>query len=389
MEFDNSVVPYKFKRYVSCPTPESLRKLVKSKGLVAVHVGATFDDDASRARGNSMRVSTVGKPLVFDLDLQDIPITNVDKKDMSANDRWVPAVFGVARVLKAALEQIFGYEHFLCVYSGRRGCHLWVLDERAFHLTDEARRAITEMLRGTPYKKEPRLLAPYHNIVNNPSFEAALEMHNTVWYDTILRPRSKGGVGVLDTDADIEKFLDILFTPNLSGYGWPTSKVDAVKNANAQDLSRVKLLVNGKRGGDAFETIINALNIHIRKRLDTIKFTYCWPCIDVDASSKRDHLTKVPFSMHGSSGRIAVPIDLNVSEEGGAPPRVPRLLAKKLIENDSDTVAKFRAYVTAACAALDLASPAAEAMDTSDGSEGVGTNDIEDLVTPPKRPRQD
>lgn len=394
LEFDDSIVPYKFKRYASCPTPESLRALAKSRGLVALHVGATFDDSANRARANSTRVSTVGKPLVFDLDVQDIPIVRREKKDMAANDRWTGAVIGVARVLKAALEQIFGYEHFLCVYSGRRGCHLWVLDERAFHLTDEARRAVTEMLRGVPDKQDDRLLVPYNSILNNPSFEAALEMHDRVWYDTMLRPRGQGGAGVLDTEADVGKFLDVLFTPNLSSCKWPQSKLDAIQSANVRELTRAKMLVNGKSGRDAFEAIQGAVkaNVALSTRLRTIRFTYCWPCIDVDASSKRDHLTKVPFSMHGSSGRIAVPIDLDVppaEEEGGAPPRVPRvprLWASKLLANDPASVRQFEEYVAMAHAALDRACPA--------DVPSAQPMDIEDLAgrarpDPSKRPRRD
>ena len=391
LEFDDSIIPYKFKRYASCPTPEALQALAKSRGLVAIHMGATFDDSANRARSNAARVATAGKSLVFDLDLQDIPIVNVDKNNMSANDRWVPAVFGVARVLKAALEQIFGYKHFLCVYSGRRGCHLWVLDEGAFRLVDEARRAITEMLRGVVNKQEPRLLAPYNSIFNNPSFEAAIEMHDRVWYDTMLRPRGQGGVGVLDTEADIAKFLDVLFTPNLLSHNWPQSKLAAVQNANARELARAKMLVNGKSGKDAFEIIQGALkaNLALSARLRTVRFTYCWPSIDVDASSKRNHLTKVPFSMHGSSGRIAVPIDLDVPLEGeGVPPphvpRVPRLSAGKLLANDPASVRQFEQYVAMAHAALDRASAKPETMNTPDG---LGTSDIEDLVAPPKRQR--
>jgi hypothetical protein len=201
---------------------------------------------------------------------------------------------------------------------------------------------------------------------------------------------------VLDTEADVAKFLDVLFTPNLSRCGWPRSKLDAIQSANARELTRAKLLVNGKSGRDAFETIQDAVkaNAALSARLRTIRFTYCWPCIDVDASSKRDHLTKVPFSMHGSSGRIAVPIDLDVppaEEEGGAPPRVPRvprvprLWASKLLANDPASVRQFEQYVAMAHAALDRACPA----DTLSAQP----MDIEDLVgrarpDPPKRSRR-
>jgi hypothetical protein len=384
-EYDPAVTSYKFRRYNSCPTPEALRKLATSRGIVALHLGATFDDVATRARNNAARVTSVGKPLVFDMDIQDIPIIQREKCDFAANDRWTNAVIGVARVLKAALEQAFGYKHFLCVYSGRRGCHLWVLDEGAFHLTDGARRAITEMISGTVDKQDARLLVPYPNIVHNPSFEAALQMHHRIWYDTMLRPRGMGGVGVLDTYADIVKFVDILFTPNTSSRDLKPKTVDKLRTLNARERDNVCATLAGKFGEEAFHLVERAVwnNPFMSERLKIMKFTYCWPCIDVDASSKRDHLTKVPFSMHGVSRRLAVPVELDV-RRGGDPPRVPILKANKLLQHDEKAVTDLAAYVEMAHAALTRACVQRHAVGVDD-VDTTHMDDIEDLVAAPAK----
>ena len=65
---------------------------------------------------------------------------------MAGNDRFVRLLFGAAHVLQTCLQEIFGFEHYLAVYSGRRGVHVWVLDERAWRLTTEARKAICAAL---------------------------------------------------------------------------------------------------------------------------------------------------------------------------------------------------------------------------------------------------
>ena len=50
----------------------------------------------------------------------------------------------------------FGFKHILWVYSGRRGVHCWIFDERARILSAEARKAIVsylELLKGGTHQQ--------------------------------------------------------------------------------------------------------------------------------------------------------------------------------------------------------------------------------------------
>ena len=49
-------------------------------------------------------------------------------------------------VLKVALEQDFGFKHIMWVFSGRRGIHAWVCDDRARLMNNQIRSCVTSYL---------------------------------------------------------------------------------------------------------------------------------------------------------------------------------------------------------------------------------------------------
>lgn len=50
------------------------------------------------------------------------------------------------KIIDASLKEDFGFKHIMWVYSGRRGVHCWVCDERARKLNNDTRKAIVDFM---------------------------------------------------------------------------------------------------------------------------------------------------------------------------------------------------------------------------------------------------
>ncbi|XP_060676976.1 DNA primase small subunit [Hemiscyllium ocellatum] len=273
-------------RYLSFNNSNELEKEMQKMVPYKIDIGAVYSNKPSQH--NSMKSGTFhaeSKELVFDIDMTDYDDvrTCCSSADI-CHKCWTLMVIAI-KILDRALEEDFGFQHRLWVYSGRRGVHCWVCDDSARKLSQAARSAVAEYLSvvkgGTDTIKKVHLNSPIH-----PSIQESITLIDSYFEDYALNKQD-----VFGSKETWQKVLALVPDEFHEGL-----QIDFDKARNATD--RWKLLQR---------TLTKQVNDH---HLEEIKLQYCYPRLDINVSKGINHLLKSPFSVHPKTGRISVPLDV-------------------------------------------------------------------------------
>jgi len=303
-----------YKRYVTAKDAEEFRaKMGEHPGLMALHVGPVWYKKVEKPGLNqdTRLLSEAPRPhrreLIFDIDLNDYDFMDLyegpqdplypETRKLSlekCDAAWPVAGIAVQLLVKMLHEQ-FGFNDFLCCYSGRRGVHLWVLDERAMVLDNEGRSAIATFLDITKQlTKDGKRATEAHSL-----FVKRYNLMETVhalFQDVIV-----GQMGALDMLTAREEFLERL---DLSQHESMHNLADEVSRKDsgldAWKYIKTKVRDQAKKRPKACGWFAN--------RLDELVLSYVWPRIDFNVTKGTNHLIKSPFVAHPKTLRIGVPL---------------------------------------------------------------------------------
>ncbi|RNA03041.1 DNA primase small subunit-like [Brachionus plicatilis] len=258
-------------RYQTFSDYNEFEKELLRKCPYKIDIGGIYNQIPKDSKNWTQGVLTVEeRELVFDIDITDYDDVRYCCSGSGICNKCWPLMHFAIKILDKALEDDFGFEHRLWIYSGRRGIHCWIADETARKLTSQARYAIAEYLTvvkgGENVAKKVNLGYNLH-----PSLRRASKIISKGFEDYTYEFGDKMRAG--KTSSERWK----LFQSHLQKF---TSK-------------KVKLSQN---------------------LTEEIMFQYCYPRLDIEVTKGLNHLLKSPFCVHPKTGRVCVPIEPEKSE---------------------------------------------------------------------------
>nr|CCA14049.1 DNA primase small subunit putative [Albugo laibachii Nc14] len=303
-------------RYKTFQNHQGFRNAMLKQMPCKIDIGAVFSiSPADKGKVNPTEFIAEERELVFDIDLTDYDDTRTCCREASTCSRCWSFMIAAVKVLDTALRQDFGFKHILWVYSGRRGVHCWVADDKARVLTNEARTSIVHYLSlvegNENSKRKVQLRYPLH-----PSLHRATEILEPLFHEIIL---SENGQDILNDEKEFSKLLAMVPDEeirNTLAEKWRRSLEEAESpESKWNDLQKA---VHSALGNKSHKRTYAAYSEDSERKknlqqlkgcLQEIVCAYLYPRLDVNVSKQRNHLLKSPFAVHPKTGRICVPID--------------------------------------------------------------------------------
>ncbi|KAG0358557.1 hypothetical protein BG005_002177 [Podila minutissima] len=311
-------------RFQSYKTMDEFRQELARLCPAKIDLGAIYNirpKDKSMVRPAAF--IPVSKELVFDIDMTDYDEIRTCCSGGDVCTKCWEFMTVAMKIIDVALRDDFGFKHLLWVYSGRRGIHCWIGDERARKLNNEQRKAIVSYLEvikgGTQQGRKVKLPNTLHPSLSR-SYDIIGQHFPSIVFDS---------QDVLTEPDNWEKVLAII--PD-----------DGVQASLRSEWEKSPTRDPSKKWEDLKDAIGSAIAAAPKKRQTLehvprdIMFQYTYPRLDEKVSTNINHLLKSPFCVHPKTGRVCVPIPIETCEEFDpkSPPTIP-MLANELDEYDA------------------------------------------------------
>jgi DNA primase small subunit len=322
-EFCFTLVGDIFTRFRSYNTEALLKADLIKNGPEKIDIGAVYATAPDKK--NTVTLVTTQRELVFDIDMSDYDeLRSCCKGKQVCASCWL-WMSTAAHILRDLMVTDFGFDVIVPVFSGRRGIHLWVLDEAARLLTDEERSAVVGYCTVVGEKGSINIVGSLRAQKLHPSL---IRVH-----DSIIAPRFRQlflePSRTLPDGSAVANLNCIFENP-------AAAKViyDLALNLEGQLAASTKRVLGDQLVVNDGEVFSKAAWDMVDKRVApqvhvALHFAAMYPRLDEKVSTRRDHLLKLPFCIHPGTGRLCVPLEwskLDDFDPQAHPPSVDDLL---------------------------------------------------------------
>lgn len=274
--------------------------------VAEVHIGAVYSGKPRAGRRDSQ---VYGNELVFDFDITDyndfLRLPQAPSQEaidacwpVIAHSLEITVVLLGSAPAKGVDEQHapYAFKETIAFYSGKKGAHLEVFDERAFELTDAQR---ADVLAYVTLKTEDERGAMCRQMYKHPNASYLFPLCRAFFEDWVIAPKSMGGGGLFDDDSGV---LDFFYT-----------RAGMDKVAALAGVAEA-LCYKGEGPDEIWKGLVHAVRQlppklqWCREALDRAVLACAWPRCDEKVTVQTAHTRKAPFSAHRKTGRIAEPI---------------------------------------------------------------------------------
>ncbi|PVU96463.1 hypothetical protein BB559_002383 [Furculomyces boomerangus] len=325
-------------RYQSFNSEEDFKRDVIQKCPNKIDIGAVYNIAPKLAKTVHAGVmKPLEKELVFDIDMTDY---DEIRTCCSGGDickkcwGWMSVAM---KILDVTLKEDFGFKNNLFVYSGRRGVHCWVCDERARLLDNSARKAIVgylTLIKGGAQQIRKVILGDGKG---HPHVQRSLKIANKYFKSIVLEsqdilkyPSGWNKILELLPNPEFGKHFDKLWTKENNKLGITSIKEEKKLSENSSDDEIEKMDVDSSDNSysknsrksisverwEQLEKYLKDKNSKKSKEskwssntvLSEIILQFTYPRLDENVSTHLNHLLKSPFCIHPKTGKVCVPI---------------------------------------------------------------------------------
>ncbi|GMR41942.1 hypothetical protein PMAYCL1PPCAC_12137, partial [Pristionchus mayeri] len=269
-------------------------------------LGAVYNHPPKDGR-NLPDFRAMEREFIFDIDLNDYDAVRKCCEGATVCAKCWKFIVMAVKILDARLRKDFGYSALLYVFSGRRGVHCWVGDEKARKLTNQARSAFAEYLslfEGSKMELRPtgkgKVKTTVHPMITD-SYNVIMSAEGGRLVEEMVveqRWLEKEEEALKDCrNPKLKEELQRIFTLPKPETRW---KMLCIKcDEEAWRAERDKKM----------ENLPETPSDEHRFFLLQWVLSRLYPRLDVNVSTGVNHLLKSPFCIHPKTGNVAVPID--------------------------------------------------------------------------------